>query len=89
MGAGECEWWRPWVEHVEFFESSWEWMPFSMLCVYVCGFKQHIFMIVIYVYEIASQHSIRKKWQRGRGVWVAALLRRVLRRGVGTEGLSL
>lgn len=39
------------------------------LCyVYVCGFKQHIFMIVIYVYEIASQHSIRKKWQRGRGV---------------------
>ena len=38
------------------------------LCVYVCGFKQHIFMIVIYVYEIASQHSIRKKWQRGRRV---------------------
>ena len=39
------------------------------LCyVYMCGFKQHIFMIVIYVYEIASQHSIRKKWQRGRGV---------------------
>ena len=36
-------------------------MPFSMLCVYVCGFKQHIFMIVIYVYEIASQHSIRLK----------------------------